>query len=251
MNGFTDTHFHLTSMMDKGVDIFSLQLECGMDIGCEPEDIVRRLPIIEKFPSIVYSVAAGPWCADDERSAKELVDALVDYNRTSCPSFIGEIGLDYYWKYGTVEKQRELFTRQMELADDMGLPVALHIRDAEEDSIQIIKEHTPSKGGILHCFSGGWKLAECALERNYMISFAGNVTYKANKALQEIAAKTPEDRILLETDSPYLAPVPFRGKINTPHLIEHTYAFVSSLRGITVERLKDVVKNNFEALLAR
>ncbi len=251
MNGFTDTHFHLTSMMDKGIDIFSLQLECGMDIGCEPEDIIRRLPLIEKFPSIVYSIAAGPWCADDERTPEELVNALIENNRNTHPSFIGEIGLDYYWKYGTVEKQKELFIRQMELADEMGLPVALHIRDAEKDTIEILKEHTPAKAGILHCFSGTHLLADVALERNYMISFAGNVTYKANVMLQEIASTIPEDRLLLETDSPYLAPIPFRGKINTPHLIEHTYAFVAERRGISVERLKDVVKENFKSLLDR
>ncbi len=251
MNGLVDTHFHLASMMDKGVDIFSLQLDGGMDIGCEPEDIIRRLPLIERFPSIVYSVAAGPWCLDSDRTPEQLVDELVEYNRSTHPSFIGEIGLDYYWKYGTVERQKELFIRQMELADEMELPVALHIRDAEKDTIEILERHTPRKAGILHCFSGTWALAETALERNYMLSFAGNVTYRANAALQEIAATIPLDRLLLETDSPYLAPVPFRGKTNTPHLIEHTYRFVAQRRGISVEELKEAVRKNFQALLHR
>lgn len=251
MNNFTDTHFHLSSMLAKGVDIFSLQIESGMDIGCEPEDIKPRLELIKHFPSIVYSVAAGPWCADREESAEELVNLLIENNRDTKPSFIGEIGLDYYWKYGTVEKQKELFIRQLELADSYHLPVALHIRDAEDDTIEILKDHSPIKGGILHCFSCSWKLADLALEKNFMISFAGNVTYKSNKVIQEIASKIPIDRLLLETDSPYLSPLPYRGKINTPHQIEFTYQFVAGIRSISVDCLKDAVKENFETLLAR
>lgn len=251
MNGFTDTHFHLTSMKEKGIDIFSLSLDLGMDIGCEPDDIKTRLPLIGHFPSIVYSVAAGPWCADSDKTPKELVDELIENNQDTHPAFIGEIGLDYYWKYGTVEKQKELFIRQLELTDSWKLPVALHVRDAEDDTIAILKEHAPSKGGIMHCFSCGWPLANLALEKNFLISFAGNVTYKSNKLIQDIAASIPLESLLLETDSPYLSPVPFRGKLNTPHQIEHTYNFVANLRGISVDTLKEAVKKNFETLLAR
>lgn len=249
MTPFTDTHFHLKSMYEKGIDLSALTIESGMDIGCEPEDLEERLPLIERFPSIRYSAAAGPWCADREETAEELVSILREHILKHSPCCIGEIGLDWYWKYGTEEKQKELFIRQIELANELSLPIAIHTRDADEDTIRIISSHSVRRGGIMHCFSGGDALADTALECGYYISFAGNMTYKSNGKLREILERIPAERLLLETDSPYLAPVPYRGQKNTPMLIKATYEKAAEIRRMDIEELKELVKHNFETLI--
>lgn len=237
-------------MQDKGIDLDTLEIESGMDIGCEPEDLDMRMPLISRFPGIRYSAAAGPWCADRSESPAELVSILREHIVRYSPCCIGEIGLDWYWKYGTPEKQKELFIRQLELAEELSLPVAIHTRDADEDTQAIIREHRVSRGGIMHCFSGSAELAATALECGYYISFAGNMTYKSNERLREILKSVPADRLLLETDSPYLAPIPYSGQKNTPMLIKATYEKAAEIRGMTVEELKELVKHSFETLVS-
>lgn len=252
MSSFTDTHFHLQTMAEKGIDLDTLTIDSGMDIGCQPEDIYERLPLIEKFPGIVYSVAAGPWCTSRSETPKELVEILKSSISKSAPVCIGEIGLDYYHKdYGPRDVQIELFTRQIELANELALPIAVHTRDAEEDTIDIIRSLKLKKSSIMHCFSGSMRLANAALEAGFYISFSGTVTYKSNTELQEICKAIPDERLLLETDSPYLSPVPYRGRLNNPMQISATYGYVSNLRGVDTEELKELVKNNFNAFLGR
>jgi len=249
MNDFTDTHFHLSSMKEKGIDIDNLDLNYGMDIGCEADDILYRLPLIEKHPGLVYSMGAGPWCTSHEESAKEQVMLLEKHIKENHPVCIGEIGLDYFHSYGSVEKQKELFKLQLELASKLHLPVAIHTRDADEDTIEILREHSFPRRGIMHCFSGSRELARTALEKGFFLSFAGNVTYKANSHLAVIAQEVPLESLLLETDSPYLSPVPLRGRLNTPLNIEYTYGFIAEKRGMKMEDLKEAVKENFKAFL--
>lgn len=249
MNDFTDTHFHLASMREKGVDIDNLDLNYGMDAGCEADDITYRLPLIEKHPGIVYAMAAGPWCAAKEESAADQVAILKRNILLHHPVCIGEIGLDAFHKYGSEEKQEELFRLQIELADELDLPIAIHTRDADEKTIEILNDYDFKRRGIMHCFSGSTELAETALQKGFFLSFAGNVTYKANKHLQQIAKDIPLDSLLLETDSPYLAPVPLRGSLNTPLNIEYTYGFVAESRGMGVLELKEAVKENFKTFL--
>lgn len=252
MNDFTDTHFHLQTMAEKGINLDELDIEYGMDIGCQPEDIKERLPLISKFPSIVYSLAAGPWCTSREETPEELVEILKQSIAISKPVCIGEIGLDYYHKdYGSKESQQELFIRQIELANELELPIAVHTRDAEEDTIEILKKYPLRRKSIMHCFSGSDKLANAALDAGFYISFSGTVTYKSNTSLQEICRSIPSDRLLLETDSPYLSPIPYRGKLNNPMRISATYGFVSNLRNIDIDDLKELVKKNFNAFLER
>lgn len=250
MNDFTDTHFHLQTMAEKGIDPDTLDISYGMDIGCQPEDIYDRRPLIARFPGIVYSVAAGPWCTSRNESPKELVEILRKSISDTSPACIGEIGLDYYHKdYGPKEEQKELFIRQIELANELGLPIAVHTRDAEEDTIDIIRKHPLRRRSIMHCFSGSEALARTALEEGFFISFSGTVTYKSNTQLQKICTDIPEDRLLLETDSPYLSPVPYRGRMNTPMQISATYGYVSNLRKMETDELKQLVKKNFDTFL--
>ena len=246
---FFDTHFHLPGILDKGIAIDELGHLEGMDIGCEPGDIDRRAPLIARFPGLFHSIAAGPWCAGHAMDVDGIVARIEHDARSSGAHFIGEIGLDYHWNYGTEGDMESLFEAQLELAGALDLPVAIHNRDADEQTIRILRRHHVARGGIIHCFSSDRAAAEAFLELGYHISFAGNVTYKSNSKLVEALKAVPLDRLLLETDSPYLAPVPMRGRVNTPLNIAHTYAFVAAVKGIDAEALDRIVRDNFYSIV--
>ena len=144
---------------------------------------------------------------------------------------IGEIGLDYYRKFGNKDSQIELFIKQLELAEQLGLPVIIHNRDAGRDVLEILKEKLPSRGGILHCYSEGWAYAKEALQLNLFISFAGNLTYRNARNLHETAKNMPLDRMLIETESPFMVPSSYRGKRNKPAYLRETALFIAELRG--------------------
>lgn len=250
MEPYTDSHFHLETMQEKGIDIYALDITSGMDIGCVPEDIQKRAEIIKHFKGIRFAVAAGPWCVKDEQNSEALISALICNLGVRAVDCIGEIGLDYFRNYGTRERQKELFIRQIELANDLDLPIAIHSRDADKDMIEILKNYPLKRRSIMHCFSSDHKLAEVALEQGFFVSFAGNITYKGNEMLREVLKTIPDDRLLLETDSPYLTPIPYRGRLNTPERIATTYDFVASLKGMELENLKKLIKKNFDSIFA-
>ena len=270
---YIDSHFHTQVMQEKGIDALALYDQIfkqgfigGIDIGCTHNDLPQRASLLKDYPQILLSAAMGPWEAGksetmgpDEDFKDEVIkeipqleaelailkDNIIKYNSP----FIGEIGLDYYWEYGNHEKQHLLFETQMQWANDMNKAVLIHDRDADEDTIDVIKRLGPSKGGIIHCFNGCEKLMDTALEHGYYISFAGNLTYKKNQNLRDLLKKVPKDRLLLETDAPYLTPVPFRGQFNSPAFIVHTYACASSVLEISVQEIEELVVQNFNNLV--
>ena len=270
--GIIDSHFHTQSMLEKGMDVFSVYdrlfgsgFEGGIDIGCTHDDLPERSRLLEKYPKILLAGAMGPWEAG--RSETKPVEPEYEYSQIKTVSqiegelqilranlqkyrarFIGEIGLDYYWDYGTHEKQRLIFETQMKWADETGMKVLIHDRDADEDVIDVIKRLGPSRGGVIHCFDGNGDLMETALERGYYISFAGNLTYKNNTQLREMLKKVPRNRLLLETDSPYLSPVPLRGRPNCPEHIIHTYRCAAEVLDIDLQELRDVILKNYRDL---
>ena len=157
----------------------------------------------------------------------------------------GEIGLDYYYDHSPRDVQKEVFTRQMELAAAAKLPIVIHCRPSEgsdnawEDCLGLMREHWAAKGlgGILHCFTGTWPQAKSALDMGFMISFAGNVTFPKAQQIRDAALEVPLERMLIETDSPYLAPVPHRGKRNEPAFVKETARKLGELRGMTTEEV--------------
>jgi len=161
---------------------------------------------------------------------------------------IGECGLDYYRMHQPVETQINSFEYQIELAKKHKLPLIIHLRDAMNDGLEILKKHKMRKG-IMHCFAGDSSVARKVIDMGFMVSFAGNLTYKAAVELQDAAAYVPLDMLLLETDSPFLAPVPVRGKPNAPENIRHTYRFISELKKIPMHILEDAVTENFLKLV--
>jgi len=165
----------------------------------------------------------------------------------------GEIGLDYFYHHSPRDVQKQVFVRQMELARSAKLPIVIHCRpsqdseDAWEDCLTLLARHWLSSGlgGILHCFTGNWTHAQRALDMGFMISFAGNVTFPKGQQIREIAKLVPIDRILIETDSPYLAPVPYRGKRNEPAFVKETARQIGELRGILAEEAGRQTSGNF------
>ncbi|MFO0984046.1 MAG: TatD family hydrolase [Planctomycetota bacterium] len=157
----------------------------------------------------------------------------------------GEIGLDYHYLHSPADVQRRVFVRQLELANELGLPVVIHTRAADADTIAILRAHVPVARGVFHCFSGGADLAAFALEQGFLISFAGNLTFKNAGALRDVARAVPRDRLLIETDSPFLAPVPHRGARNEPLFVREVARQLGELNGLSADEIGHITSANF------
>lgn len=255
--GMIDSHFHLLHIQKKGADAadmlkeaFRRGLASGMEIGIVPETFEKRAAIAESFPNLY--MASGLYPSNCEKSGwREDLELLESHLKSSGRiAALGEIGLDYFHNYGTKEKQRQLFLAQLEMAERLKLPVVIHCREAEEDVLACLKRITPEKGGIMHCFSLGPEWVSSFTDLGFYISFAGNLTYKNNGILRKSAALVPADRLLLETDAPYLSPQPVRGKTNHPGYIGYTYRTLAEIREIELRELIGIVGNNFERFIS-
>lgn len=213
--------------------------------GTGPDDMGCGIPFTTAYEWIYTSVGIHPHdAARSEARHFSLMEELAGGERVVA---IGETGLDYYYDNSPRAEQREVFRRQLELSNRVGLPVIIHTRDADEDTIGILRDVRPGRG-VVHCFTGGDALADCAIDLGLTISFSGIVTFKSAEALRRIAARIPSDRILFETDCPYLAPVPHRGKRNEPAFVAETAAALAQLRGVSAEDLYAAVSENFMEL---
>ncbi len=177
------------------------------------------------------------------RASEEALAAIAALTAHPRVVGVGEIGLDYHYDHSPREVQREIFTWMLELAEDATLPAIIHSREAGDDTLRLLADHAADLTVVLHCFALPQRLAE-VLERGYYLSFAGNVTYKNAADLREAAAAVPADRLLIETDAPYLTPMPDRGKPNHPSKVVDTYRFLAELRGVAVEDLARQVAQN-------
>ena len=248
-----DSHFHLHSMQRKGIDIEVLLASMqeasmeGIEIGLDCDDLADRTRILAPYPFIKLSAGIGPWGAQD--SLDEQVAVLEDQLAQNQVAAIGEIGLDNYHKYGTVENQEYLLQKQIKLANTMGKPVIFHNREADDQFISLLRRTVFARRGIFHCYQGSEELARLAVQQGFYLSFAGPLTYKANKAMQDLFVSLPIEHLLLETDSPYLSPNPLRGKVNTPLAMQHIYSFAAQLKDIPLEALIEQVRTNFHEFL--
>lgn len=239
-----DSHFHSLSFIDEA-DVLN-NIAGGIDIGTEFNDLEERIPLIKKYPHILTSAAMGPWetkssCSEElNRRFDILVNNIDKYK----PDFLGEFGLDNYCSYGPAQLQEELMLKHMELAKERGMKVIIHNREADSQMVRILKQYE-SVNGVIHCFSGNIQVLETALDLGYYISYAGNVTFKNNESLRMTLKLVPSNRLLLETDSPYLTPVPLRGQKNNPGNIIHTYNCVAEYLGKSTEQLADEIYENF------
>ncbi len=253
---FFNTHSHVDTgrqfQADRN-DVMDRSLAMGVDklmvIGFCLEAIPTTLKFLDKYPWAYAAVGIHPTSALEwNDSAEALVSQAARHPQVRA---IGEIGLDYFWKdKAPFDQQRQVFRRQIGLARDLHLPIVIHDRDAHEDVVAILEaEKAAEVGGIMHCFAGDMKLAERCMDLGFYIGVGGTVTYKNNVIGQEVARRVPLERLVLETDDPYLAPVPHRGKRNEPGFIRHVAEFVAELRGITVEEVAAVTMKNACRLL--
>jgi TatD DNase family protein len=216
----------------------------SIDLESYP-DMVR---LVEPHDEVSISVGVHP-CeqAGREPSVDELV-ALASHPRNVA---IGETGLDYHHGQGDLEWQRTRFRKHIRAARQAGKPLIVHTREAREDTIAILRdEGAGAAGGVMHCFTETWDMARAALDLGFYISFSGIVTFKNAAELREVAAQVPLDRLLVETDSPYLAPVPVRGKPNEPRNVRHVAALIADLRGLDYDTLVQQTGDNFFRLFA-
>jgi TatD DNase family protein len=245
-----DTHCHLDSCAEPDGELVRRAVEAGVTrlatIGMDGPTIGAALRTAREHEEVVVVAGRHPHQTEgfDQAGAEEIERAAGD----PLVRAIGETGLDYFRDHAPRDDQRRAFEAQLDIAQRVGLPVVIHTRAAEEDTFSILAERAAELTVILHCFSAADRAAEC-VERGYYCSFAGNVTYPKNEALQEAARELPADRLLVETDSPYLSPQPRRGKPNEPANVVATAAFVAELRGVTYEELEQTVEDTARRLL--
>lgn len=222
---------------------------CAVCIGVTLEDFPRILALAEAHPTIWATVGVHP----ENTGVKEpTVDELVDLAKHPRVVGIGETGLDYYWHKDAPEWQRERFRTHIRAARAAGKPLVVHNRDATADTLRVLAEENAGEvGGVMHCFTETWEVAEQALDLGFHISISGIVTFKNALVVKDVARRVPLDRLLVETDAPYLAPVPFRGKINQPAYVRHVAEEIASLRGITYDAVAAATTDNFFRLFSK
>lgn len=247
-----DSHCHLTgSYLGEAQleEVLARAASAGVSgmvaVGCNLDDARLALALARRRPAIAASLGVHP---HDAKTWDALTpDALEALLADPKAVFVGETGLDWHYDLSPRDTQEAVFRAQIRMARRLGKPLMIHTREAPEATLAILREEGASKG-VIHCFSEDMAFARGALDLGFHLSFSGIVTFKKAEAVQAVAAWAPLDRILVETDSPYLAPVPYRGKANEPAYVVHVAAHVATLRGMAPEALAEATTANLEAL---
>ncbi len=244
-----DSHCHI-NFDPLGLDVPGL-LDRARDNGVghflcvsvNLEDYPQVQALAHAYPRIFASVGVHP----NERDGRDpSVEELTTLAKDARVVAIGETGLDFYRSTGDLEWQFERFRRHVRAARACGKPLIVHTREAAPDTIRVLREERAGEiGGVMHCFTEDWATARAALDMGFHISFSGILTFRSAEALREVARKVPDDRILVETDAPYLAPVPYRGKTNEPAYVRHVNDCLAALRGVTAETMAAQTTANF------
>ena len=247
-----DSHCHLDfpDLRQRLPEVLARMRENGVDhavcVAVNLEDLPGVLSLAESDPGLYATVGVHPEYGDAEEPT---VDRLIALSRHPKVIAIGETGLDYYWHKDKPEWQRTRFRNHIRAALASGKPLVVHMRNAAEDTLRILAEEGAGKvGGVMHCFTETWEIARQALDLGFYISFSGIVTFKNALTIKEVAQKTPLDRILVETDAPYLAPVPYRGKPNEPAYVRYVAAEIAQLRGLSCAAVAAATTENFFTL---
>lgn len=246
---FVDSHCHL-DFPDLALNIDSVMATMrandvgyGLCIGVNLRDFPKVLAVAEAHDNLYATVGIHPDYEDESSTSVEELVRLAQHPKVIG---IGETGLDYYRLKGDLEWQRERFRVHIRAAVAAGKPLVIHTREAAADTLRVMQEENAGRaGGVMHCFTETWEVAQAAMEMGFYISFSGIVTFKNAVTLKELAQRVPLDRMLIETDSPYLAPVPFRGKTNQPGYVKHVAEEIACLRGISLEQVGEATSSNF------
>jgi TatD DNase family protein len=252
---YVDSHCHLNfpelahdlpAILDR---MTANQVTHALVVSVNMPEWPGLMALVEPQARLWASVGVHPDYEDTPDPTPEELVRLAEHPKVVA---IGETGLDYYRLSEPLDWQRERFRRHIRAARDAGLPLIVHTRSSAEDTVRMLREEKAAEvGGVMHCFTETWEVAQAALEQNFYISLSGIVTFKNAQIVHEVAAKVPLDRLLIETDSPYLAPVPFRGKLNDPSKVIHVAEKIADLRGITAAEVARASTDNFFKLFSK
>jgi TatD DNase family protein len=250
---YIDSHCHINfpELAEKMPELLQRMKENGVThalcVSVDLPDFPQVLALAKQYPNIYASVGVHPDYEDTEEPSSEQLVALSQHEKIIA---IGETGLDYFRLKGDLEWQRERFRQHIRASRLSGKPLIIHTRAASEDTIRIMREEgagTDQGGaaGVMHCFTESLEVAQAAVEMGFYISFSGILTFKSAKDLQAVAKALPIDRILIETDSPYLAPMPHRGKMNEPAYVRHVGEFLADLKELPLQQVQEATTRNF------
>lgn len=255
---FIDSHCHLDRIDLKpyhdNFDAFvqqarQQQIEHMLCIAIDLERYASMRELVAPYDDITLSVGVHPNVTEGREPS---VDDLLQLAADDKVIAIGETGLDYFHSKGDLAWQHQRFINHIEVAKQLQKPLIIHTREAGHDSLEVLRAQGADQvGGIIHCFTEDWSYAEKALELNFYISFSGIVTFKNAQAIQEVARRVPDDRFLIETDSPYLAPAPHRGKPNYPIYVRHVAEYIAHLRDRSLDEIARLSRDNFYRLFGR
>lgn len=253
-----DSHCHLDRLK---LDVYDGQLSAAIAaahardiqqmlcIGISLDNIQTVIDIAHQFPGVVASVGVHP-C--DVSAGTATAEQLMHWAQQPKVVALGETGLDYHYETDSKALQHESFALHLTVGGQLGLPVVVHTRAAREDTLMLIKAHgNLESAGVLHCFTEDWEMAKRALDLNYYISISGIVTFKTAEQIRDVVRRMPLDRLLVETDSPYLAPVPYRGRPNEPKYVREVAEFVADVKGVSFEDLAHHTTENFYRLFSQ
>jgi TatD DNase family protein len=246
---FVDSHCHINfpELAGKLADVLESmaknRVTHALCIGVNLPELPGVLQLAADHPNIYASVGVHP---DYEDTPEPSIETLTELSRRDKVVAIGETGLDYFRVSGDLEWQRTRFRTHIRAARECGMPLVIHSRSAAADTLAIMREERAAEaGGVMHCFTESWEVAQGALDLGFHISFSGIVTFKNAQEIKDVARRVPLDRMLIETDSPYLAPVPFRGKLNEPAYVRYVAEEIARLRDMPLEEVAAVTSGNF------
>jgi TatD DNase family protein len=244
-----DTHAHIGLITEDPIEQLMIVQQAKQEdvvgivsISNNLRDFEQVYQNLKSESHIYHSIGVSP--SEVSHPGDDWEARIIEGSQRERIVAVGEIGLDYYHKFGDRDSQIELFIRQLDLAQKLNLPVIIHNREAGSDVLEILKERIPKRGAILHCYSEDYAYAKRALELNLYISFAGNVTYRNARNLHETAKQIPLERILIESEAPFMVPAAYRGKRNKPSYLRETALFVAELREIPEEELTEALFAN-------
>ena len=242
-----DTHSHINMIEGLSLDeIIKNAFDNGIDKiivpSAYPADMENIMDLVNKYDNVYGMLGIHP--SEVKSWDDSFIEKIKNYAKNSKIAAIGEIGLDYYWDKSFNDLQKEVFIKQIKLANELNLPIDIHDREAHKDTYDIIQEHNNGSKVIMHCFSGSVEFARECVKAGFYLGIGGVVTFKNAVKMKEAAKDIPLERILLETDAPYLTPVPFRGKENQPAYVKYVAEEIASLRGISVEEVAQITTEN-------
>jgi TatD DNase family protein len=252
---FIDSHCHLDRMdlTPYGGNLaaaIAAARDCGVSemlcVGIDMANAQRVIEIAKNHDGVCASIGIHPM---DIGKGEYDIEALALLANEPEVVAIGETGLDYFYSKDSADLQQQSFIDHLILAKKLAKPVIVHTRDAREDTLRLIKSHGDTRqAGVLHCFTESWEMADAAIALGYYISFSGIITFKNAASLREVVAKVPLERILIETDTPYLAPVPYRGKSNEPRYVGEVAKCIANIKNIELQEVAEVTSSNFKKL---